>query len=112
MSASDSPLPSASPPIAAAAPNGDAPPEAVPARKWSEPFDSRPWLKLLIVVTTCLALVFAAGVAVHLLSYISHTLLLFALGGLLAYAFDPIVEWIRARAGSKRWFGVAILFAL
>jgi len=113
MSASDSPSSPASTPIVPTPPDdGAGSPAVAQSRQLSATFDSRPWLKLLIVVTTFLALVFAVGVAVHLLSYISHTLLLFALGGLLAYAFDPIVEWIRMRTSGKRWLGVMILFVL
>src|SRR5580693_4854698 len=57
------------------------------------------WLRLLVVVTTVLLLVLTVGVAVKLLSYIGHTLLIFSLGGLLAYALDPLIERARGPVG-------------
>ncbi len=53
------------------------------------------WRRLLIVVSTVLALTALVAVAVKLLSYLGHTLLIFSLGGLLAYALDPIIELAR-----------------
>jgi predicted PurR-regulated permease PerM len=62
------------------------------------------WLRLLIVVSTILALTLLVAVAVRLLSFVGHTLLIFSLGGLLAYALDPIVERARGNesASGKR----------
>ena len=53
------------------------------------------WVRLLLVTATCLLLSLSVFVAVRLLSCISHTLLIFSLGGLLAYAAEPII--VRAR---------------
>ena len=58
------------------------------------------WLRLLIVISTVLALTLLVAVAVKLLSYLGHTLLIFSLGGLLAYALDPIVELARGNKES------------
>lgn len=91
---------------------GDSPPSGVSIR---DTFETAHWLQLLIVVTTCLLLLVAVGVVVRLLEAIGHTILLFSLGGLLAYAFDPIVERIRKRADGKhlpRWLGVTLFFVL
>jgi predicted PurR-regulated permease PerM len=61
----------------------------------SETVKMEQWLRLLVVLTTLLLLLLTVAVAVRLLSAIGHTLLLFSLGGLLAYALDPLVEKIR-----------------
>ncbi len=53
------------------------------------------WLRLLVTTTTLLMLIVFAGVVVRLGMTIHHTLLLFALGGLVAYALDPLVERLR-----------------
>ena len=72
------------------------------------------WLPLLVVVTTMLLLLLTVAVAVRLMGSISHTLLLFSLAGLLAYALDPLVE--KLRGGRKepraRTRSVMILFGL
>lgn len=71
------------------------------------------WLRLLVVVTTSLVLLFALYVVVLLLGLIHHTVLLFALGGLFAYALDPIVEFVRGGARRRpRWLGVSAVFLL
>src|SRR5579883_2116460 len=78
-------------------------------------FPKEKWLRLLLVTTTCLVLLLAVGVSIRLLALIGHTLLLFALGGLLAYALDPLVERARSFTGGKRgprWFGALIVFGL
>jgi predicted PurR-regulated permease PerM len=55
------------------------------------------WTRLLVVVATwILILVLLAGL-IRLTLYIQHTVLLFALGMLLAYALDPVVEALRKR---------------
>lgn len=53
------------------------------------------WLRLLVTTTTLLMLIVFVGVVVRLGMTIHHTLLLFALGGLVAYALDPLVERLR-----------------
>ena len=53
------------------------------------------WLRLLVTTTTLLMLILFVGVVVRLGMSIHHTLLLFALGGLVAYALDPLVERLR-----------------
>lgn len=67
------------------------------------------WTRLLVVLTTLLLLVAFVAVGVRLGMVIHHTLLLFALGGLIAYALDPLVEKIRgSRFGRKS--SVSIVF--
>ena len=56
----------------------------------------------MIVLTTGLLLLLTVAVAVRLLSSIGHTLLIFSLGGLLAYALDPLVEAIHKRLSGRR----------
>ncbi len=80
----------------------------------SEKVTMRHWLSLLTVVTTVLMLMLFIGVSVRLLSYIGHTLLIFALGGLFAYAFAPLVEAARWKPNgqkSPRWRGVLCVYA-
>ena len=62
------------------------------------------WQELLLVTATVLLLLAVAAVAARLLASIGHTLLIFALGGLLAYALDPLVQKARGgiRADGKR----------
>ena len=63
------------------------------------------YVRLLVVLTTVLLLLFCAFLAVKGLALIHHTVLLFALGALVAYALDPIVEMVRGHAvapGSER----------
>ncbi len=63
----------------------------------------RRWLDLLLVVAVLLGLLALAGVAVRLLALMGHTLLIFALGALLAYALDPLVEKLRGpKTAAKR----------
>ncbi len=68
---------------------------------FSDTIPREQWLSLLIVVSTVLLLVTAVGVAVRLLTMIGHTLLIFSLGGLLAYALDPLVESVRGRVNKR-----------
>jgi predicted PurR-regulated permease PerM len=79
------------------------------------------WTRLLIVVTTFLLLLLAVAVTVRLMSAIGHTLLIFSLGGLLAYALDPLVELIHRKLSGRRgrmysvfsvFAGLAALLAL
>jgi predicted PurR-regulated permease PerM len=61
------------------------------------------WLRLLIVLGTVLGLISVAAVALRIGMTIHHTLLLFSLGGLLAYALDPLVELLRRpKLGKKQ----------
>ena len=60
------------------------------------------WLRLLVTTTTLLMLIVFVGVVVRLGMAIHHTLLLFALGGLVAYALDPLVERLRHPVHGKR----------
>ena len=60
------------------------------------------WTRLIIILTTFLLLLLTVGVMVRLLSAIGHTLLIFSLGGLLAYALDPLVELIRRQLPGRR----------
>ena len=63
----------------------------------------RRWLDLLLVVGVMLGLLGLLAAAVRLLSMIGHTLLIFSLGALLAYALDPLVEKVRGMgSGGKR----------
>jgi len=90
------------------------PPEPNDSGHLSEIVTMRHWLSLLTVVTTVLMLVLFVGVSIHLLSYIGHTLLIFALGGLFAYAFSPLVEIARWKPNgqkSPRWRGVLCVYA-
>ena len=50
------------------------------------------WNRLLVTTATVLLLLVFVAAAVRLGGYIHHTLLLFALGGLVAYALSPLVE--------------------
>jgi predicted PurR-regulated permease PerM len=61
------------------------------------------WTRLLIVLATTLLLLAFVGLAVRMGMWIHHTLLIFALGGLVAYALDPLVELLgRLHLGKKR----------
>jgi predicted PurR-regulated permease PerM len=60
------------------------------------------WLRLLVVTATLLLLLLSVAVVVRLLAAIGHTLLIFSLGGLLAYALDPIVEYVRGPASKSK----------
>lgn len=67
------------------------------------------WTRLLIILATVLLLIAFVGVGIRLGMVIHHTLLLFALGGLVAYALDPLVEKIRgSRFGRKT--SVSVVF--
>jgi predicted PurR-regulated permease PerM len=96
------------------APSGGRPPRETlkSSGHLSERIDLDQWLRLLVVTATLLLLLLSVAVAVRLASTIGHTLLLFSLGGLLAYALDPIVEWLKgSRTGRKaRSVSVLIVF--
>ena len=53
------------------------------------------WQRLLIILSVALLLVVFLGVMIRIAQSIGHTLILFALGILIAYALDPMVEWLR-----------------
>jgi predicted PurR-regulated permease PerM len=67
------------------------------------------WTRLLVVLATLLLLFAFVAVAVRLGLIIHHTLLLFALGALVAYALEPLVGWLHHR-GVRRQGAVAIVF--
>lgn len=61
------------------------------------------WQKLLTVTATLLTLFAVFAVALYVGVRIHHTILLFALGGLVAYALEPLVVRVRAlRFGKGR----------
>jgi predicted PurR-regulated permease PerM len=53
------------------------------------------WTRLLVFLTTWLSIILLVGILIRLTFYIEHTVLLFSVGALLAYALDPIVELLR-----------------
>ncbi len=67
------------------------------------------WTRLLVVTATLLLLLGFLAAMIRLSMTIHHTLLLFALGGLVAYALDPLVERL-SRGRMKRQVAVGIVF--
>jgi predicted PurR-regulated permease PerM len=67
------------------------------------------WTRLLIIIATVLLMLTFLGVGIHIATYIHHTLLLFALGGLVAYALSPLVERL-SRTRLSRPLSVAAVF--
>ena len=67
------------------------------------------WTRLLVVLAASLLLLIFLAAAIRLSMGIHHTLLLFALGGLVAYALDPLVERL-SRGKMKRQVSVSIVF--
>jgi predicted PurR-regulated permease PerM len=53
------------------------------------------WLRLLVVVSSILVIFVLLAGLLHILGRIPHTLVLFSLALLIAYALDPLVEWLR-----------------
>ena len=53
------------------------------------------WLRLLVVIASFLGIIALVFCVVRALGLIPHTLVLFSLGMLFAYAIDPLVEWLR-----------------
>jgi predicted PurR-regulated permease PerM len=53
------------------------------------------WLRLLVIIASFLGIFVLIACFVHLLGLIPHTLVLFSLGLLFAYAIDPLVEGLR-----------------
>ena len=77
-----------------------APPPPRPASYSLTPGNPNPvpterYVRLLVVLTALLLVGFVLYLTTRLLALIHHTVLLFALGGLLAYALDPLVEIVR-----------------
>jgi len=67
------------------------------------------WTRLLIVIATVLLMLTFIGVGIHIATYIHHTLLLFALGGLVAYALSPLVGRL-SQTKLSRPLSVAVVF--
>lgn len=67
------------------------------------------WNRLLITIATVLLLLVFVVATVRLGAYIHHTLLLFALGGLVAYALSPLVESL-SRTRLSRPLSVGVVF--
>ncbi len=61
------------------------------------------WTRLLVIVSTLLVLVVFVGLLIQLGMKIEHTLLLFSLGALVAYALEPVVTGLRQRPGLPYW---------
>ena len=53
------------------------------------------WTRLLVFLATWLSIIALAGILIRLADSIQHTVLLFSVGALLAYALDPVVEMLR-----------------
>ena len=76
----------------------------------SERVNTEQWHRLLIVLACGLLIACYIGVALFLLLKISHTLLIFSLGALLAYALSPLVLKLeKPGVGKERKRGRAIL---
>ena len=67
------------------------------------------WTRLLVVVATVLLLLTLIAASVRLMMSVHHTLLLFALGGLVAYALSPLVERL-SRTRLSRPLSVGIVY--
>jgi len=63
------------------------------------------WQRLLTVTATLLTLFAVVAIAIRLGMAIHHTLLLFALGGLVAYALEPLVARVRSVKFGKKGLG-------
>ncbi len=59
------------------------------------------WQRLLVIASTLLVLMLLVAGLIRVGLYIHHTLLLFSLSALLAYALDPLVEGIRRLPGKR-----------
>lgn len=70
------------------------------------------WTRLLITIATVLLLITFLGVGIRIATYIHHTLLLFALGGLVAYALSPLVERLSRTRLSRPLSVVAVFLGL
>ncbi len=67
------------------------------------------WTRLLVVVATFLLLLTLIAASIRLAMSVHHTLLLFALGGLVAYALSPLVERL-SRTRLSRPLSVGIVY--
>ena len=76
------------------------------------------WTRLLVVVATTLLLLTLIAAVVRLAMSVHHTLLLFALGGLVAYALSPLVERLshtrlsRPMSVTLVYLGLLVIFGL
>ncbi len=76
------------------------------------------WTRLLVVVATVLLLLTLIAASVRLAMSVHHTLLLFALGGLVAYALSPLVERLSHTRLSRPlsvvvvYLGLLVIFGL
>ncbi len=70
------------------------------------------WTRLLVVVATVLLLLTLIAASVRLAMSVHHTLLLFALGGLVAYALSPLVERLSRTRLSRPLSVTAVYLAL
>ncbi|MDE2125184.1 MAG: AI-2E family transporter [Armatimonadetes bacterium] len=82
-----------------AAPTSDAPGAAAPAVLRVTP---ERWRALLMACMAILAVGAILAALEWLLQQIHHTVLIFAVASLLAYALDPVVEFARRRARGRR----------
>lgn len=53
------------------------------------------WLRLLVALAVSLLMTCFVWIVIRVALSIQHTLIMFSLGMLLAYALDPMVEWLR-----------------
>ena len=67
------------------------------------------WTRLLVIVASTLLLLTLIAAVVRLAMSVHHTLLLFALGGLVAYALSPLVERL-SRTRLSRPLSVAVVY--
>ncbi len=101
------------------------PPDEPKTPTVSVPIPTERYVRLLVVTSVALLLLLSAYLTTRVLALIHHTVLLFALGGLTAYALDPIVEIVRGNISLKRrpsnapplkkrprWLGVVAVFAV
>jgi predicted PurR-regulated permease PerM len=79
------------------------------------------WTRLLVFLATWLSIIALAWVLIRLADSIQHTVLLFSVSALLAYALDPLVELLRKyinfsigkhQIALSRSFSVAIVFLI
>jgi predicted PurR-regulated permease PerM len=79
------------------------------------------WTRLLVFLATWLSIIALAWILIRLANSIQHTVLLFSVSALLAYALDPVVELLRSwgqisvrgrKLAFSRSFSVTIVFIL
>jgi predicted PurR-regulated permease PerM len=81
---------------------GEAVGDGADGNHFSRSIDMAHWTSLLTVTATLLLLALVVAGVVWLATHVGHTLIIFSLGGLLAYALDPIVERARGSGGRRR----------